>query len=134
MRKLDLLKNNMNALITSTKSLALVALMIISSTSCSKKSDDDSGSTPQKSLNKSTFAPKKWYSEGSSVIHDFKAGGVYGNVGGSWKWKNNSDTLEIVIQSGFPASYWKVYWNTETEMECEKEGTFTRLLYKDKPW
>jgi hypothetical protein len=55
-------------------------------------------------------------------------------MGGTWQWKNNSDTLQIVTQSGYPETYWKVYWNTSNEMECEKVGTFTKLLYKDAAW
>ena len=114
--------------------LFLSILMLISA--CSKKTDDLSGAnvTPSKVLNKSTFAPKKWYSQGSSFIHDLKAGGAYGTMGGTWQWKNNSDTLQIVTQSGYPETFWKVYWNTSNEMECEKVGTFTKLLYKDAAW
>lgn len=104
--------------------------------SCSKDSDDggSTNTTPAKVLNKTTLTPKKWYSQGSVFVHDLKAGGVYGSNGGTWKWKNNSDTLEIVTQSGYQETYWKVYWNTDTEMECEKVGTFTKLMYKTIAW
>ncbi len=104
--------------------------------SCSKKTDDSTGANviPAKTLNKSILTPKKWYSQGSSFVHDLKAGGMYGTMGGTWQWKNNSDTLQIVTQSGYPDTFWKVYWNTSNEMECEKVGTFTKLLYKDVAW
>lgn len=120
---------------TPTKCLFFISIVIIL-LSCSKAKDDSSGTTvtPTKTLNKSTLTPKKWYSQGSVFIHDFQSGGVYGTKGGTWKWKNNSDTLEIVTQSGYTETYWKVYWNTSTEMECEKVGTFTKLLYKDVAW
>lgn len=114
----------------------LVVLLSIVFASCSKSDDDtsSSSSTPVKALNKSTLIPKKWYSQGSVFVHDLQSGGMYGNKGGSWKWKNNSDTLEIISQAGYAETYWKVYWNTSTEMECEKVGTFTKLLYKDVAW
>lgn len=114
----------------------LAGIMSISllTSSCSKESGSDTPAPVVKSLNKTTLTPKKWYSQGSVFIHDLKAGGVYGNNGGTWKWKNNTDTLEIVTQSGYQETYWKVYWNTDTEMECEKVGTFTKLLYKDIAW
>jgi hypothetical protein len=117
------------------KSLLFLALIIFIS-ACSKKTDDSPGtnSNPVKVLNKSILTPKKWYSQGSSFVHDLKAGGVYGTMGGTWQWKNNSDTLQIVTQSGYPETFWKVYWNTSKEMECEKVGTFTKLLYKDAAW
>lgn len=106
---------------------------LLFSSSCKKSEDNNTNTTPAKTLNKSTLTPKKWYSQGSSFIHDFKAGGVYASTG-TWKWKNNSDTLEIVSQAGYSETYWKVYWNTDHEMECEKIGTFTKLLYKDVAW
>ena len=86
-----------------------------------------------KTLNKGTLTPKKWYSEGSSVIHDFKANGAY-NVSGSWSWVNNSDTMQIVTQSGFPAVYWKMFWNTDKEMSAERVDQKVTLLFKDKAW
>lgn len=120
---------------TSTKfifiSLLFCSIIILNSCSSSKKEDDPKPAV--KSLNKTTFSPKKWYSQGGVFIHDFKTGGAY-NVSGTWKWKNNSDTLEIVSQAGYSPTFWKVYWNTDKEMECEKITTFTKLLYKDVAW
>ena len=111
----------------------LVPVLSMNLAACKKSTNEPDPATSAKSLNKSTIAPKKWYSQGSAFIHDLKAGGVY-SATGTWKWKNNSDTLEIVTQAGYPETYWKVYWNTENEMNCEKIGTFTPLLYKDKVW
>lgn len=122
-------------------SVQFIAAMVLTcgmlaAASCSKKSDESpaTNQTQTKTVNKSQIAPKIWYTEGSSFIHDLKANGVYGTKGGTWKWKNDSDTLEIVTQSGYQETYWKVYWNTDKEMECEKVGTFTKLMYKDAPW
>lgn len=113
--------------------ISLLICSIISVTSCGTSAKEDDPKPAVKALNKTTFAPKKWYSQGGAFIHDFKAGGAY-NATGTWKWKNNSDTLEIVSQAGYSPTFWKVYWNTDTEMECEKITTFTKLLYKDEPW
>jgi hypothetical protein len=110
-----------------------VVMSMVFASACSKAEDDNSNTTPQKTLNKTSIAPKKWYSQGSVFVHDLKAGGTY-NASGTWKWKNNSDTLEIVSQAGYSETYWKVYWNSDTEMECEKVGTFTKLLYKTTAW
>lgn len=113
----------------------LLCLLITGTQACKKETTDDGGGgTNQKTLDKSKMAPKKWYSEGSAFIHDLQSGGVYGSMGGTWQWKNNSDTLEIVIQSGYPQTYWKVYWNNDTMMECEKIGTFAKLPYKTHAW
>lgn len=113
-------------------SLLLMLLWVFSA--CSK--EESTPTTPTavtKTLNKGTLTPKKWYSEGSSVIHDFKAGGAY-NTSGNWSWVKNSDTMQIVTQSGFPAVYWKIYWNTETEMSAERVDQKVTMLFKDKAW
>lgn len=112
--------------------LLLMFLLIFSA--CSK--EETTTTTPAvvtKTLNKGTLTPKKWYSEGSSVIHDFKANGAY-NVSGSWSWVRTSDTMQIVTQSGFPAVYWKIFWNTETEMSAERVDQKVTMLFKDKAW
>lgn len=120
---------------TNLKTLgAYMLMLVLIFTACSK--EEDSTTTPvvaTKSLNKGTLTPKKWYSEGSSVIHDFKANGAY-NVSGSWAWVKNSDTMQIVTQSGFPAVYWKIFWNTDTEMSAERVDQKVTMLFKDKAW
>lgn len=112
----------------------LLLMFVLIFSACSK--EDTTTTTPAvvtKTLNKGTLTPKKWYSEGSSVIHDFKANGAY-NVSGSWAWVKTSDTMQIVTQSGFPAVYWKIFWNTETEMSAERVDQKVTMLFKDKAW
>ncbi len=67
----------------------LVQALILVFSACKGKKTE-----PLKALNKNTLAPKKWYNQGSTILHDFKPGGVYGATG-EWKWTNNSDTMEI---------------------------------------
>jgi hypothetical protein len=120
---------------TILKTGAGILLMLTCIFSACKK-EETTTTTPAvvtKTLNKGTLTPKKWYSEGSSVIHDFKANGVY-NVSGSWSWVNSSDTMQIVTQSGFPPVYWKMFWNTTTEMSAERIDQKVTLLFKDKAW
>jgi hypothetical protein len=122
-----------NQYITYLGVIALTCILVFSY-SCKKKTEDAPVETEApKVLNKATISPKKWYSEGSAFIHDLKTNGNYG-VSGTWHWKNDSDTMEIVTQSGFPPTYWKVYWNTDSLMNCEKIGTFSPFIYKLKPW
>jgi hypothetical protein len=122
----------MNTKVYSLLTTLLIALFFV----CSCKKEDSISAAPaeQKVLNKSTMSPKKWYSQGSSVILDLKAGGVFGDLNGTWKWKNSSDTLEVVTQAGFPAVLWKIYWNTETEMEGARVDNSIKIDFKDKPW
>ena len=118
-------------------SISVLFLSALYLNSCKKDSTSSSSGTSgntTKTLNKSTLTPKKWYSEGSSVIHDFKAGNVYGTMGGSWQWKNNTDTMSIISQAGYLPTEWKFYWNTDTSMQCEKMGTFTKLEYRLHAW
>lgn len=108
---------------------ALTALIMFGS--CKK--EDSSSQTSAKTLNKSTFAPKTWYNKGGTIIHVFSNNGVYTNTG-TWAWKNGSDTLEIATVKGGAKTYWKVYWNTEHEMNCKKVGNAAAEDYKDQLW
>lgn len=105
-------------------------VIFLNMTSC-KKTDSDSEAA--KTLNKATLTTKAWYNKGGTIIHDFRAKNIYSNSG-TWYWKNNSDTLEIVTSSGGPKTYWKIYWNTDKEMNCERVGTGKAELYKDQLW
>jgi hypothetical protein len=121
----------------STKVYSLVTtmmLVVLFVGSCKKEESAAAAPVEQKVLNKSTISPKKWHSQGSSVILDLKAGGVFGDLNGTWKWKNSSDTLEVVTQAGFPVVLWKIHWNTSTEMQGERVDNKIKIDFKDKPW
>lgn len=110
-------------------SLAIIATLVLSLGSC-KKEETSSSNT----LNKASLTNNKdWYNKGGSTIHIFKSNGVYSNTG-TWKWKNNSDTMEIVPTSGGFKTYWKFYWNTDSEMSCQKVGTSSAETYKTQMW
>jgi hypothetical protein len=110
---------------------ALLPLFCLGIMACSKKKSDDS---PAQSLNKGKLTNnKEWYNQGSSIVHIFKSNGVYTNTG-TWKWVNNSDTMEIVTVSGGYKTYWKMYWNNDHEMSCQRVGTPSAELYKDQGW
>jgi hypothetical protein len=111
-----------------------IALFVFLLVSCKEKSSTTPDPAPAKTLNRSTIAPKIWYTQGSSIVHDLKAGGVYGSMNGTWKWRNNSDTMEIVTKAGFPSVDYKVYWNTETEMSAQNTTTKVTFTYKDHAW
>lgn len=114
--------------------MAFVLVFGFSLSSCKKDETSSTSTTPAaKTLNKSTLTPKKWYSEGSSIIHDFKAGGAYASSG-SWAWVGTSDTMQIVTQSGFPPVFWKFFWNTETECSAMRVDQKVTMTFKDKAW
>jgi|LauGreDrversion4_2_1035121.scaffolds.fasta_scaffold61926_2 hypothetical protein len=112
------------------KLLAVTAFVLLagSMVSCKKSSEDSAAKT----LNKSTLTSKAWYNQGGSIIHDFRGNNVYSNTG-TWRWVNNSDTLEIVPSAGGFKTYWKMNWNTDHEMNCRKVGSADEL-YKDQFW
>lgn len=108
----------------------LVLLLSLTTVACKKKSDGDA----PKTLNKTSLTNnKEWYNQGGTIIHIFKSNGIYSNTG-TWSWKNNSDTLVLKITSSSYPTYWKVYWNTESEMSCQRVGTDQQELYKTQMW
>lgn len=111
-------------LLAATMSLALVMH------SCGKKEDPP---VTVKTLDKAKLYDKKWYTQGNTNQHLIKTGGVYG-IDGTWKWINNSDTMEIVYSDGLPPVNWKFHWSTDKEMSCNIIGAGNSTLYKDAPW
>ncbi|MDI1234093.1 MAG: hypothetical protein PSX81_07420 [bacterium] len=111
---------------------ALVAGLTISIGAC-KKETTTPAETP-KTLNKTTLTNNKtWYNQGGTISHPFKAGGVYG-VDGSWRWVNNSDTMEIDDDGNNVFLKWKFYYNTDTEMKCKWINNNQDIDFKSTPW
>lgn len=109
---------------------AVCTLTAFYGSSC-KKEDEPTNTT--KTLDKAKLYDKKWYNKGGSSIMEIKTGGIYKNDG-SWRWINNSDTMEIIGTVGEPAVLWKFYWSSDKEMACNLVGHNDQELYKDAPW
>jgi hypothetical protein len=110
--------------------LLLTAALAITMYSCSK--EEDTTETP-KTLDKSKLYDKKWYSESQLYTHEIKSTGVYGSDG-SWKWINNSDTMEIIYWEGQSPVKWKFHWSSDREMSCNIVCAANTVLFKDAPW
>jgi hypothetical protein len=123
---------NMNRRTITSVALALVPALIISFSSCKEKKTT-TDPEPAKTLNKTTLLNKLWQNQGGSIKHEFKTNGTY-RFDGSWKWVNNSDTMEIVMSAGEPALLWKIYWNTDHEMQCRWINNSQDILMKDQAW
>jgi hypothetical protein len=101
---------------------ALLPALIIGFTACGDK--DETTPTPTtpaaKTLNKSSLTNNKvWWNKGSGIKHDFKPDGKY-KTAGTWRWINNSDTMEIIGTLGDQPQKYRFEWNSETELECER--------------
>jgi hypothetical protein len=123
---------------TTTFLQILVPVLLFAFIACKKEdpaTNNNQNQNPVKELNKTTFTPKKWQTQGGSTTHDFKTGGVYGAKNGTWMWRNlKSDTMLIVTQSGFPETQWKFYWNTDHEMEGENLSNHILQKFRDTAW
>ena len=113
--------------------LLLTAAISITMFSCSK--EETATETP-KTLDKSKLYDKKWYSQnikGEYILHEFKSNGTY-YVDGTWRWLNNSDTMEIIPSEGLFPFKFVVHWCTTNEMSGTRVTTSNTMLFKDAPW
>lgn len=125
MKKSLYLKN----ILTFTMVVALCTSAALQLSSCKK---EETPTNTTKTLDKSKLIGKKWYTKGNTNMHEFRSGGGY-LIDGSWRWINNSDTMEIIPSSGLSKELWKFYWSTDKEMACGLVGA-SEALYKDAPW
>lgn len=113
--------------------LLLTAAITITMFSCSK--EETTTETP-KTLDKTKLYDKKWYSkeiQGTrSTIH-VKSDGTF-SLDGSWKWINNSDTMEIIPGDGLTPYNFVFHWCTSNEMSGNRVGAGATVLHKDAPW
>lgn len=83
---------------------------------------------PTKTVNKALLTDKNWYFNGDD-FHYFYSTGKY-NSDGTWRWLNNSDSMEIV-DPGLGTYVYYFDYITETEM---KAGTrSSRLIFTTTP-
>ena len=114
-------------LILSVAVLLGSALLI---SSCKNKDEDPE---PDKTLVKENLYDKDWYNQGATVKHVFHTNGDYG-ASGSWRWLNNSDSMEIEAFNGAPKHVWYFEWTTNTEMSCRAGSKGEFALFKDHVW
>lgn len=114
----------------------VLAALPFTSFSCKKKTGETSPDGA-KSLNKSLLIGKVWYNKGATIAHDFRANGAYGS-GGTWVWKNNSDTMIVDLDGPGtvdPPEEWKFFWSEEHQMACVGVGWNSgEILFKDQKW
>lgn len=129
--------NSMNKLKKTTVALLFSVVFMSVFTACKKETDDNTNTNNTKTLNKSLLVGKKWYNQGGTITHDIRANGVYGS-GGTWSWKNNSDTMIFDLDGSGTVNApveWKFYWSAEHEMACKRASSSSgEILYKDQSW
>lgn len=128
----------MKNLKNSTVAMLSAAIFLSVLSSCKKDDNSNNGQNNNtKTLNKNLLVGKKWYSQNSALTHDIKTNGVYG-VGGTWEWKNNTDTMTIDLDGSGSVNSpvdWKFFWSAEKEMACKRASSGSgEILFKDQPW
>lgn len=99
--------------------------------SCKKKSS--SSTDAPKTLTKSYLYDKEWFNQGNTVSHKFNSNGTYYTIG-TWKWLNNSDSMEVKYTSGAPTEIWYFEWSTEHEFSAKPSKNSADMLFKDSKW
>jgi hypothetical protein len=88
---------------------------------------------PPKTLTKSLLYDKEWLTKNSTIAHKFNSNGTYYGIG-TWKWLNNSDTMEIKITGNGDIFRWHFKWNTEHEFTAHLNGKISDDVFKDYAW
>ena len=94
---------------------------------------DKETSEPAKTLDKSQITNKQWMSSNKLISFylrsDFKSCGPDGKLEmGTWKWVNNSDTLQI-DDFTFGQELWVVKYCTSTEMSAKMSKSANYLIF-----
>ncbi len=87
---------------------------------------------PTKTVNKALLTDKWWYLNGGKY-HLFSSNGDYNTSGGTWRWLNESDSMEV-LEPGSPKRIYYFDYITETEMKCgPRPGAGDHLIYTTTP-
>jgi hypothetical protein len=84
---------------------------------------------PAKTVKKDLLYDKKWYWNGGWA-HTFHSDGKY-SVDGTWRWLNDSDSIEIT-EPAFPVIIYDFEYITETEMKMG-DARSGYLIYTSTP-
>lgn len=84
---------------------------------------------PAKTVNKALLTDKWWYLNGGKS-HFFNSNGEYNTRGGSWRWLNNSDSIEIVDPT---LTTYVFYFDYITETEMKAGTRSSRSIFTTTP-
>jgi len=99
-----------------------------------KKDDTNSGTTTAPTLDKSNLYDKLWQTQSGATSHKFLANGNYIDAtGGTWKWLNNSDSMEL-IRSGGSKQIWYFKYCQGDSMECTLGANGVIRKMRDHDW
>ena len=111
--------------------ITLIALSL-ALVNCKDKGTDPE---PAKTLNKSLITGKYWKTGSAPYFdHYFRSDGMYTSqdgqiVVGTWKWLNNSDSMEIDKPSTSGKTIWYAKYCTETELSMRVSGNPTGYIF-----
>ncbi len=78
---------------TLKNTLVLIALFAFGAFLQSCGGDDDEGTTPTRTVDRSQLTDKDWYRDGG-VAFKFDSDGTY-NLDGTWEWFETGDSLQV---------------------------------------
>ena len=92
--------------------------------------------TTEKTLDKSKLLDKDWFAEGSSTFdHRFNSDGSYRELGGTWEWLNNSDSMSVIQSSGESEIIVYFQYSTDDEMAFRSgSATSNDRIFKTTVW
>ena len=113
----------------------VLGLSTVLFTSCGTDDTPVTPTTTTKTLDKTKLVDQDWFFEGRTTLnHRFNSDGSYRSFGGTWKWLNDSDSMEVIQSPGENPLivYFEFATDTEMSMKTGKNGGYG--LYKNQPW
>ena len=115
---------------TMKNTLLILALFAFGAFLQSCGGDDDEGTTPTRTVDRSQLTDKDWYRDGR-IAFRFDSDGTY-NLDGTWEWFATGDSLQV--QSPGLGTFELHFDYLETdEMKCGGRLESTRVIYTTNP-
>ena len=116
------------------RSILFVALLFVASLGFLSSCTSDPNNLPERTVNRALLTDKQWYLDNIITVgyHYFYSDGKYNSDGGTWKWFESGDSLEITHSSQAVTKLYFGYIEAD-QMSCGSEFKTNYMTFKTSP-